>query len=419
MFSMITTQFHKNRLALRTLSRVPRPDAPVVATNAMMHQRTAPGLTVLQRSDQFVGRTMNWLYDHLRYIPRHVPLVFCDQLENRKEFPLLEARSRETERFSRRLWRSLMGNRLYPTDARWLRRTRPALLHSHFGYVAVNDFGLRAFLDVPWLVSFYGADVYELGRREDWQDKYTRLFARANLVLALGPQMAAQLEILGCPKVKIAVHPLGVDVDTIPSRRRLLQPGTPLRILFAGTFREKKGIEYVIRGAAMARRLGVRLHVTIVGDAAKKPGDTATKEAIFREINRLDMNDAVTHYPYVEFDSLIQVALASHVFVAPSVNSADGDAEGTPFVLQQMMATGMPVIATMHSDIPYLFGEHKDQLVPERDAEAIATRLQYYAEEPEKLALEGMMLRERIRTAFDVRACAAQLSNIYDALLVS
>jgi len=98
------------------------------------------------------------------------------------------------------------------------------------------------------------------------------------------------------------------------------------------------------------------------------------------------------------------------------VTSADGDAEGTPFVMQQMMATGMPVIVTNHSDIPYIFGPLQHQLVPERDSDAIATRLQQYAEEPEWLVVDGMAYRERIRTAFDVRACAARLSEIYDAI---
>lgn len=373
-------------------------------------------LTVLQRCDQFVGRTTNWLYDHLRCIPRHASMVLSDRLENRKEFPLLEARSRDSGRFSRRLWRRVMGDRLYPTEAMWFRQRGPVLLHSHFGYVALDDFGLRTTLDVPWVVSFYGADVYELGCSEPWREKYARLFARADLVLALGPHMAAQLQLLGCPPGRVTVHPLGVDVEALPSCERALRRGAVLEILFAGTFREKKGIEYVVRGAAEARRRGVRLHVTLVGDVGAKIGDLQTKESVFREIERLEFGPAVTYRPFVRFDELIRIALASHVFVAPSVISAEGDAEGTPFVLQQMMATGMPVIATLHSDIPYIFGEHKDKLIPERDADAIATRLQEYAAEPERLVCDGVALRERIRAAFDVRACAARLSDVYDAV---
>jgi colanic acid/amylovoran/stewartan biosynthesis glycosyltransferase WcaL/AmsK/CpsK len=373
---------------------------------------------VLQRCDQFVGRTINWLYDHLRCVPRHTPIVLSDTITNRQEFPLLEARSCNQNRFARRLWRRLTQDKPYPLDTLWMRRFRPRILHSHFGYVAVGDYRLHTSLSIPWLVSFYGADVYELGRQAEWRDEYARLFEQASLFLALGPEMGARLEALGCPKAKIVVHPLGVDIDALPSRQRLLERGSPLRILFAGTFREKKGIEYAVRGAAQARRLGVDLHLTLVGDVGGKHGDLETKEAVFREIDRLHMNDVVTHHPFMPFDQLIQIALASHVFVAPSITSHDGDAEGTPFVVQQMMATGMPVISTVHSDIPFLFGEHRHRLIRERDADAIAAQLACYAAEPEKLLAEGAVLRQRIRSAFDVHTRAAALSDIYDGVLV-
>jgi colanic acid/amylovoran biosynthesis glycosyltransferase len=418
---------HPRSFDLRAMARI---DVRADAETASHERRSGLGAAgavaasprqraVLNTCDLFVGRTTNWLYDHLRCIPRHEPFVYCDDLRNRAEFPLLGARRRAGWRLSHRVWRRVMGERLYPADARWLRRLRPALLHSHFGYVAVHDFALRAALDVPWLVGFYGADVYELGRLPEWRDKYAPLFEQARRVLALGPEMARALERLGCPPDKLLVHPLGVDAGSIPSRPRVMRRGDSLKILFAGTFREKKGVEYVIRGAAAARRHGVPLHLTLVGDAAGKAGDRETKDAIFGEIRRLDMESVVTHHSFVEFDRLLELALDSHVFLAPSVTGENGDAEGTPFVLQQMMATGIAVIATRHSDIPYIFGEHAGQLVPERDADAIAARLVAYAEDPERLGRDGTALYERIRTALDVRHCAVRLSEIYDEVLSS
>jgi glycosyltransferase involved in cell wall biosynthesis len=74
------------------------------------------------------------------------------------------------------------------------------------------------------------------------------------------------------------------------------------------------------------------------------------------------------------------------------------------------------VIATVHSDIPYLFGKHKDLLVPERDGQSIADRLRYYVDEPDRLATDGAALREQIRRAFDVRVCASRLSDLYDEI---
>ncbi|MGB7682501.1 MAG: glycosyltransferase [Candidatus Acidiferrales bacterium] len=370
----------------------------------------------LQRCHQFVGRTTNWLYDHLRFVPRYRPFVFCNEIANRDEFPELEAWSLDPKSLKRRVWRRLAGDRLYPGDRRKLKSLDPKVFHSHFGYQAVEDLGVQEAVASPWLVGFYGADVYELGRHAEWQSRYAAVFDKATRILALGPVMKAQLERIGCPPEKVSVHPLGVDVQDLPNRPRVLQRGEVLKILFAGTFREKKGVPYLIEAVSLARQRGVRLELNLVGDAAGKPGDREVKAAIFRQINDLGLEDVVVHQSYLAFQDLIALALRSHVLVAPSVTAADGDAEGTPFVLQQMMATGMATIATIHSDIPYIFGDLDSLLVPERDARAIADMLQLYADVPDKISQDGALLRDQICRSFDVRKCAAQLSDIYDVV---
>ena len=99
------------------------------------------------------------------------------------------------------------------------------------------------------------------------------------------------------------------------------------------------------------------------------------------------------------------------------MTAADGDSEGTPFALQQMMATGIACIATRHADVPFLFGDCNDLLVPERDANAIAARLCRYVECPELLIEDGCRLRRQISGSFNVQNCAMRLTAIYDSLL--
>ena len=374
---------------------------------------------VLQRIDRFVARTQNWFYDHMRFVPRHRPVVVCGSLENRAEFPDLEAIHLDRERFDRRVWGRLRPRRLYPPDARMLKRYHPIAFHSHLGYVAAGDLPIVAALDVPWLVSFYGADVYLLGRNAKWIDRYTPLFARASRILSLGPAMSAALERLGCPGEKIVIHPLGVDAVGLPHRPRVLQPGGPLKVLFSGTFREKKGGVYLIDALSRLNRRGVPLELHLVGNAAGRPGDAETKAEIFGMIDSLGLREQTKHYAWLPFKELIALALDCHVFVVPSVTAADGDSEGSPAVMGQMMATAMPVVATRHSDIPYTFGPYADRLVPERDAAALAERLQRYVDEPSVLTQEGLQLREQILGFFDTRICAGRLSDHYDALTAS
>jgi hypothetical protein len=87
----------------------------------------------VQRCDTFVGRTQNWMYDHLRFVPNYTPLVLCDALENREEFPELEAWVIDRESLTRRIWTRLTGKTLLPNEIRELKRRRSCVLHSEFG----------------------------------------------------------------------------------------------------------------------------------------------------------------------------------------------------------------------------------------------------------------------------------------------
>jgi hypothetical protein len=60
---------------------------------------------------------MNWLYDHLRFIPRYRPFVLCDILQNRDEFPEIAAWCFDPQSFTPRIWRRFAGDRLYLSES--------------------------------------------------------------------------------------------------------------------------------------------------------------------------------------------------------------------------------------------------------------------------------------------------------------
>ena len=383
----------------------------------MPEPASATSPVALQRCDRFVGRTMNWMYDHLRWLPRYQPLVLAGRLENRDEFPELEAWKWGGESLVRRAWRKTSGGQPYPLDLLRLRRRRPLVLHSHFGWVATADHQLRQALELPWVVGVYGADVWELPRRSDWHTRLQRIFGEADRILPLGPEMARRLQELGCPASKVQVHNLGVDVEALCYQERHRAPDEPLRLLFAGTFREKKGVPDLIEALHLLRARGAPVQLELVGEATDKPGDAETKAEILARIRRRGLEDAVTRHPFLPFQELVALARACHVLVAPSVTAASGDSEGTVFIIQQMMATGMPVVSTRHADIPYTFGELAHRLVPERDPAALAEAIGRYLDEPSTLPEDGLRFRRHAEENLDIRRSAAALADLYDEVV--
>ena len=371
----------------------------------------------LQRCDKFVGRTMNWMYDHLRWLPRYEPLVLAGRLENRDEFPELEAWKWGRETLPRRVWRKTSGGRPYPLDLYRLRKRQPSVLHSHFGWVATGDHALRQALDLPWIVGVYGADVYELPQRPDWCARLQRIFQEADRILPLGPEMGRRLEEMGCPSRKVAVHNLGVDVEALHYQERDRDPEEPLRLLFAGTFREKKGVPDLIEALHLLRARGAPVQLDLVGDATDKPGDAETKAGILALIRKWELEDVVTRHPFLPFQELVTLARTCHVLVAPSVTAASGDSEGTVFIIQQMMATGMPVVSTRHADIPYTFGELAYRLVPERDPPALAAAIGRYLDEPSALPEDSLRFRRHAEETLDIRRSAEALADLCDEVV--
>src|SRR5438046_2095177 len=98
-----------NRSVLQAVSFPDRREAAVGA-------KVARRRVALQRCDTFVSRAMNWLYDHLRFVPRHTPLILCDRRMLREEFPELDVWVLDNEQVSRRLWRRIAREHLYPVD---------------------------------------------------------------------------------------------------------------------------------------------------------------------------------------------------------------------------------------------------------------------------------------------------------------
>ena len=64
------------------------------------------------------------------------------------------------------------------------------------------------------------------------------------------------------------------------------------------------------------------------------------------------------------YSVLLEEAYQHHIFMGPSITAHDGDMEGTPMVLVDMAATGMPIISTTHSDVPEIIKHGKQGCWP-------------------------------------------------------
>jgi colanic acid/amylovoran biosynthesis glycosyltransferase len=226
--------------------------------------------------------------------------------------------------------------------------------------------------------------------------------------------MAECIIKLGCSPEKVKVHHLGVSVDTIEFKPRIWQPNTPLRVLIASTFTEKKGIPYALEALGKIQHQ-VPLEITIIGDAFSHPETQREKQKILTIVDKYNLKSKINFLGYQSHQVLFNEAYQHHIFLSPSVTSSDGDTEGgAPVSIIEMAATGMPIVSTIHCDIKeVILNGVTGLLAQERDIEGLVNHLQYLINHPEQWQPMLEKGRQRIELEYNAITQGSRLGNIY------
>lgn len=295
---------------------------------------------------------------------------------------------------------------------RFLPQRSHDVIHCHFGPVGVRGVLLKEMSAVrgKLVTSYYGHDVtrypLKFGR-----DCYRKLFETGDLFLVLSQHMRDQLVELGCDKCRVRVHHLGVDCRRLSFAPREPSQNQRLRILTIARFVEKKGLEYAVSAVAKLVESGLKVEHRIVGNGP-----------LFGRMQQLIEQRGVRHCVHLlgwkDQDEVARLLDDADVLLAPSVTSSDGDEEGTPTVLMEAMACGLPVVSTYHSAIPEVVDDGvSGYLVRERDVDALADKLGYLIEHPDLWAKMGRAGRAFVEQHYDINKLNDQLVDLYRKLL--
>lgn len=100
-----------------------------------------------------------------------------------------------------------------------------------------------------------------------------------------------------------------------------------------------------------------------------------------------------------------------------SVFAMTSIAEGTPVVVLEAMASGLPVIATKVGGMPEVVIDNiTGKLVPVSDPQAFAAAISEYVLAPELLVQHGAAGRQRIESTYSIEAMIDAYTGLYDTL---
>lgn len=289
---------------------------------------------------------------------------------------------------------------------RVLRQIEPDIVHAHFGTIGGIVRPVAEALGLPLVVTFYGKDASKAPSHRTWQREYPRLWKSVDAVTVLSEEMRDTVEDLGCPSEKIDVIHLSRNLDTFSFR--LPQP--PVRtFLSVGRLTEKKGHRDGIRALKQVTRVHPNVRLQVVGDGP-------LCDDLDAAVRRQELKGSVELLGRQPNSAVADAMREADAFLLCSKTAPDGDREGTPTVLVEAQAVGLPCVSTRHAGIPEMIpAANHHLLAPEGDADAIADRMRAVIEASEdQLHAIARAGRERVEQKFDLTSEVRRLRRVYD-----
>jgi colanic acid/amylovoran biosynthesis glycosyltransferase len=281
------------------------------------------------------------------------------------------------------------------------------VIHCHFGTVGWLFLLLKYVLPASYITSFHGFDLLYFGKKG--KQAYRRMFIFSDSIIANSDFTRKKLSELGCPEDKIVTIPVGMRMDKYPFRPRILKPGNTINLLTVARLVEVKGLEYSIMAVA---KLVPRYHLQyrIVGEGQLRPN---LENLIFK----LSLSGTVSLLGEISREELAEQMDKAHLFILPSVTSKNEGQETAGSSLREAMASGIPVVATNSGGIRESVTDGvSGYLVPERNADAIAERLEFLFNHPDIWPEMGGAGNRFVEEQFEFKKQIEKLAGVYRKL---
>lgn len=194
----------------------------------------------------------------------------------------------------------------------------------------------------------------------------------------------------------------GIDLDRFTDAEAVELPGTGPRALIVARLVDGKGFDVLLD--AVERLDHIQFSVSIVGDGP-------LSDQLDAEISKRGLDGTVFRLGYR--DDVPAVMASSDCLVLPSFR------EGTPRVITEAMATGLPVVATDIAGIPeQIADEENGFLIPTGDPEALASGLESLLTDAELCRQMGQRSVDRVER-FSTERMIEALDSVYRSVLAA
>jgi len=286
------------------------------------------------------------------------------------------------------------------------------VVHTHGYRPDVVDGSVGRRLGIPWVTTvhgFTGGGGWK-GRLYEWLQE--RSYRRADAVVVVSAPLVGRIAARGVPREHI--HLIrnawgGAVASGLPgsaargdARRALGLEGEGFRAGWVGRLSIEKGPDVMVDAITVLGPQGVRL--SLIGEGVMR--DVLQRRAASRGVAG-----------YISWHGAVREA--GRLLAAFDVLVLSSRTEGTPMVLLEGMAAGVPVVATAVGGVPDVVGADEALLVPPGDLPALSAAILAVRDQPEQARARAGRARERLLREFAAEPWVARHVDLYRALIAA
>lgn len=296
----------------------------------------------------------------------------------------------------------------YPYDlVELLKAEKPDLVHVYYGHKAVHYLEMLEAWGGPFVVSFHGVDVSKFLDQPDYVAKLKTVFKKAALVMARSQSLLDRLEELGCPVDKLRMNHTPIPLEHLRAEVRRPPEDGQWRLVQACRLIQKKGILTTLKALTIVKEKYPLVRYVLGGEGPLKP-------KIDEAVHKLGLEDNVEMLGWLDQQQLLEQYRIAQMFLHPSQKTKEEDQEGIPNSMLEAMATGLPVVATVHGGIPEAVHSGEDGLlVPEKSPEQLAEAMLKLMGDASELARLSSNAAASVRANFGAEAQVAAMEDVY------
>ncbi|MFV0170783.1 glycosyltransferase [Empedobacter falsenii] len=256
-------------------------------------------------------------------------------------------------------------------------------------------------LNIPIVSIVLGYDISKENHVNNYYQKYKNFSTYKNAhIVCVSKNMIGKVKDIGFKNVYYS--PIGAKsffFNVIPNLQSK-------NIVAMGRFTEKKSPENTIRAFKILHEKYPAYKLIFVGDGELLG---LCKDLV----KELDIKDSVVFPGWVSQEKQCEIFKDCLMFVQHLVIAKDGDSEGTPVVIIEAMASGLPIVSTFHGGIPeVVIDGFNGYLVKEHDYTEMASKMICLVENQDRIIEFSENSRKLAFDSYSSKAHTSLVSEI-------